>query len=137
RVTPDAWAKVHQRLVNSDAHGRRIGLHSASSEYLENLFDSRFVADWRKRIIPLARRLGRILSGFAMNLIQLLSLIVIRFKVCILKRPFRGESVLVPELFKIPFAKPKQRRAINFGVAADVITESGMNLATSLVVHRL
>src|SRR5438552_18357877 len=39
------------------------------------------------------------------------------------------------ERFKIPFAQPEQRRAINLRVAADVITEARINRAAVLVEH--
>ena len=41
----------------------------------------------------------------------------------------------MPELLKILLAQPKQRRTVNFRVAADVVTESRINLAAVLVEH--
>src|SRR6266446_2158809 len=43
----------------------------------------------------------------------------------------------MPELLKILFTQPKQRRAIDFRVAADEITEARPDLAAFLVEHHL
>src|ERR1051325_10437698 len=43
----------------------------------------------------------------------------------------------MPERFKILFAQPAQRRAIDLRVAADEITEAGPDFAAVLVEHHL
>src|SRR6185369_1788417 len=57
--------------------------------------------------------------------------------IAILDRPLRRNTVAMPERFKILFAQPKKRRAVNLRVAADVIAETWINRATILVQHPL
>jgi len=128
---------VHCSFVEAHAHRRGIRLEAARLQRLKNLRDARLVADGREWIIIRAPRLGRVFASLAVNLKKLLGLRVIIFPIVILDRPLGRNAVVMLELFKILFAQPEQRRAINLRVAADVITEARINLAAFPVEHLL
>jgi hypothetical protein len=94
------------------------------------------VADRRERIIFSARWLGGVLTGSSVNLIESLSLVVVRFKILVLQRPFRRKTIFVTKALKILFAQTKERSPINLGVAADVIAEARSDLVAFPVIHR-
>ena len=127
---------MHGLLVDANAHRRGIRLESARLENFEHFFDAWLVADWWERIIAFAWRFGGVFTGFAVDLIQFLGLIVIRFKVAILQGPFGRETILVPELFEILLAQAEEGCAIDLGVPADVVAKAGMDFATLFVIHR-
>ena len=57
----------------------------------------------------------------AVNVIKFLGLGVIRFEFVVADRPGRGDSAKMLQLAKVLFSQTKQRRAVEFRVAADVI----------------
>jgi len=90
-------------------------------EILCELLDTRLVADRRVRIGLAREWLCRINAALPVNLIEVFGLRVVRLKVVIGDGPGRGDAAVMTNLIKIPLPEAKERRPVNFGVAADVI----------------
>ena len=67
------------------------------------------------------RRLGGILAAIAVHLVEVLGLQVVRLELVVGDRPGRRDAAVVPELAEVLLAQPEQRRAVELGVAADVV----------------
>ena len=126
-------------IASLKAHAHRCGirLQAARLEDFKHLRNARLVADRRERIILRAPRLGRVFAGLAVDFVKLLGLRVIILPIAILDRPLGRHAVAMAERFKILFAQPEQRRAVNLRVAADVIGKAGPDFAAVLVEHHL
>ena len=72
------------------------------------------------------RRLGRILAARAMDVEQRLGRVVIGREVVVLERPRGRDAAGMDDLVEIALAQPEQRRAIDLGIAADIVMERGL-----------
>src|SRR6516162_3173482 len=89
------------------------------------------------RIGPACRRVGRIRPMLAVDVIELLRLAVIGLEIGIADRPGGRDPPVVPDLAEILLAQAEQRGAVEFGVAADVIMDAGMESPAVLAVPGL
>src|ERR1700752_4955778 len=72
--------------------------------------------------ISLSRcRFRRIFAAVTVYLIQLLGLRIIRLQFFVTDRPGRRDSAVMTNLSEVLLAQPKERRPIEFRVAADII----------------
>ena len=108
-------------LVEHDAERHVERLLAEAREVVVQLLDARLVADGRVRIRRAGRRLGRILAALAVDVIEMLGL------ACSTARGRRRRSArparcrLVAELAEVLSPQAEQRRAVELGVAADVV----------------
>src|SRR5499427_8975082 len=89
------------------------------------------------RIGPARRRFGRIHPMLAVDVIEPLGLAVIGLEIGIADRPCGRDPAMVPDLAEILLAQAEQRGAVEFGVAADVIMDAGMESPAVLAVPGL
>src|SRR5262249_57941949 len=91
----------------------------------------------RRRVGPAGGRVGRIRPMLAMDVIEPLGLAVIGLEIVVADRPGGRDPAMVPDLAEILLAQAEQRGAVEFGVAADVIMDAGMESPTVLAVPGL
>ncbi len=103
------------------------------AEIVEQFLNARFVAHGRVTIRCAGWTFRGIGAALPVDVIQMLSLGVIGFKVVIAQRPCWRNTAVVDDFSEIPLTEPQQSRAINFGVAADVILDAGMKRLAVLV----
>src|SRR6516162_6230991 len=89
------------------------------------------------KIGPARRRFGRIHAVLAVDVIELLGLAVIGLEIGIANRPGGRDPAMVPDLAEILLAQAEQRSAVEFGVAADVIMDAGLESSTVFAVPGL
>ncbi|MCG3163382.1 MAG: hypothetical protein JMDDDDMK_04779 [Acidobacteria bacterium] len=97
-----------------------------SSEIFVKLLNARFVADRRVREGAAGPWFGRVFAARSVNVIKILGLRVIRLEVFVRERPRGRDAVVMANLAEIFLAQSEQRRAVKFGVAADVIVRVRM-----------
>ena len=140
-VAPDAGAVgggvAVRVLVQLDAKRQMERVQPLALQDVVQVLNARFVLDRRIGIGRAGPRFGGILAALAVHVVQRLGLRVVGFEHVVAQWPCRGDSVLVPQLAKVPFAKAEQGSAIHFGVAADEIVQSGMKRTAVAVVPSL
>ena len=99
--------------------------------------NARFMADRRMRIRRARRRLGRIFAAVAVHVIKLFRLGVVGLHVIVSNGPCRREAAVMADFTKIFFAQTEQRRAVEFGIAADVIVGVRMKFVAVFVMPHL
>src|SRR5690349_783661 len=85
------------------------------------MLDARLVADCRVRIRRACSGIGRIFAAFAVYVIELLGLGVVRLHVIVRDRPRRRDAPVMTKLSEVFLAQPKKRRTVKLGIAADVV----------------
>ena len=85
------------------------------------LCNARFMTDCRMGIRSAGPRLRDVFAAITMYGIQMLRSGVVRFQFSITDRPRRRDAAVMFDFAEILLAQPEQRRAIKFGIAADVI----------------
>ena len=86
-LTPDALAVGHVRSFSITRRWRGKRVIAGGGEIIEELLDAGFMRDRRRRIGRAGRRFGGIAAVFAMHVIELLGLRVIRLQFVITDRP--------------------------------------------------
>ena len=79
-------------------------------------------------------RFGRIFAALAVHVIHVLGLRVVRLQIVVGDRPGRRDSAMMPDLAEVLLAQTEERRAVELGVAADVIVGVRMQLLAVAVV---
>src|SRR5262249_18067389 len=82
-------------------------------------------------------RLGGIFADFTVNVVSAFSLGVVRLQLAVRNRPGRRDSSEMFYLAKIFFAETKQRCAVKFRIAADIIIGVRMQLTAIGVAPQL
>ena len=90
--------------------------------------NTRLVTDRGIQKCTTAVRLSGIFSGFAMHVVNAFGVGVVRLQLSVRNRPGRRDPAEMFYLSKIFFTETKQRRAVKFGVAADIIIRVRMQL---------
>ena len=92
-------------------------------QVVAQLLDPRLVLDRRVRVLRAGRPLGRVLAVPAVHDVEVLGLGVPGLEVGVVDRPGRGDAAVVPDLAEVLGPQPEQRRAVELGVAADVVVD--------------
>src|SRR5262245_12531388 len=130
-------ASAFPLLRPKDPEWQRERVVSTGPQPVVKLLDGQLVRDRRMTIGPARRRVGRIRPMLAVDVIELLGLAVIGLEIGIVDRPGGRDPAMVYDLTEILLAQAEQRGAVEFGVAADVIMDAGMESPTVLVVPGL
>src|SRR5262249_61106797 len=117
-----------------DAEGRRNRLVTPGPQPVVTPLVAGLGRDRGMRIGPACRRFSRIHPVLAVDVIEPLGLAVIGLEIGILDRPGGRDPAMVPDLAEILLAQAKQRGTVEFGVAADVIMDAGMESPAVLAV---
>jgi hypothetical protein len=97
------------------------------------LLDAGFVADRRVAVRPARRRIERLDPPLAVDVVKVLGLRVPGLEVGVAERPRRRDAVDVLDRTEVALAHPEQHRAVDLGVAADVVVLLGVELLAVLV----
>ena len=114
-----------------DRQGER--LQPGAAEVGAQLRDAWFVADRRERVGGGGGGFGRVAATFAVHGVQLLGAGVVGVEVGVGQRPGGGDPVDVGDGAEVAFAEPEEHRAVELGVAADVVVLLGGELLAVLV----
>ena len=87
-------------------------------QIVEQFLDARFVRHRRIRVWVVAPGLSWIRSPQAMRVIHLFGLCIVGRYLFVGDRPRRRDSIVMPQLAEVLFAKPVQRSAIHLGGSA-------------------
>src|SRR6516164_4784681 len=86
-VAADTFACVPIFLIKLHAHGHMKRLEAKAREIIAQLLHSGLVAHWRVRVWPAGRWFGGVHATLAMDLIEMLSPQVVRFKILVRDGP--------------------------------------------------
>ena len=117
----NARALLRILLIQHHAERRVKRPQSVRGKVVAQLLNARLVADGgiRKRAAP--ARLGRIFAHLAVHMIDALRLGVVRLEFVVGNRPRRRDAAVMFDFAEIFLAQPEERRAVELGVAADVV----------------
>ena len=110
-------------LVEQDAERQVERIQADPRQPVGQFRHLRFVPHRREGIGPRGRRLVWVLAALAVDVKQTLRLVVVRCERGILQRPRGGDAARMLDLVKIALAQPEERRAIDLGVAANIVVE--------------
>src|SRR5215470_7138331 len=91
------------------------------------------MADSGPGIGRVGRRFGWIFAAIAVNLVEILGLRVVRLQIVIADRPRWGDPAVVAEFAEVFLAQAEKCRAIELGIAADVIVRVRMEVLAVFV----
>jgi len=77
---------------------------------------------------------GGIFALIPVHMIEPLCFSIVGFHILVTERPGRRDTAVMVNLAEVLFAQPKQRGAVEFGIAADVIIGMRVQLFAILVV---
>ncbi len=132
-VAADARAFQRARLVEHDAERHVKGPAALGREVVVQLLDARFVADGGERVGRARLRLGRVGAALAVDAIQPLGLRVVRLEIVVRDRPRGRDAAGMAQLAEVLAPQPEQRRAVELGVAADVVVGVRMERGAAAV----
>ena len=118
-----AGAVREVRLVEADTARRMERMEPGGLELVGEPLDPRLVRDRRKRVRSAGRRLRRILTARAVDLVQVLGLRVVRLELVVGDRPGRRDPVVVPKLAEVLLAKAVERGSVELRRAADEVVD--------------
>jgi hypothetical protein len=101
-VAADAFACVPITLIKLHAQGHVKRLEAQASEIIPQALHSRLMAHWWVRVRPTGRWLGGIHATFAMDVIEMLGLQVVRLKILVRDGPCGRDPAMMaylPEVF--------------------------------------
>ena len=140
-VAPDADAVVGRPAlrvlgeVDADRQVERV--QSLLLQVVAELLDPRLVLHRPEPVRSARRPLGRVLPVPAVHQVEVLGLGVVRLQVGVVDRPGRRDPAVVAQLAEVLRPQPEQRRAVELGVAADVVVDLRRELVAVLVVPEL
>src|SRR5271157_2897294 len=76
-------------------------------------------------------------AALAMHLVEVLGLRVVGLEIVVGDGPCRRNPAMMVQLAEVALAQAKQRRAVEFGIAADVVVGVRMKVVSVLVEPRL
>jgi hypothetical protein len=119
-----------ERHVKRPQPGRR--------KVVGELLDARLVRDGRMRVGAARGRLARVDAALAVHVVQMLGLQVVGLEVLVGDRPRGRYPAVMADLAEVFPAHAEQRRAVEFGVAADVVVGVGVErVAVAVPPHLL
>ena len=121
--------------VDADRQVERV--QALLLEVVAELLDARLVPDRRERIRGAGRALGGVLAVLAVHPVEVLGLGVERLQVLVADRPRGRQPAVVPDLAEVLRPEPEQRRAVELGVASDVVVQLGRELVAVPVLPEL
>ena len=134
-VAADAGAGVggHPTLVLGQVHPDRQveRVQALLLQVVAELLDPWLVLHRRVAVLLAGVALGGVLAVLAVHQVEMLGLGVIRLEVLVAHRPRRGDAAVVAQLAEVLRAQPEQRRAVELGVAADVVVDLRGNSSPS------
>ena len=136
-LAPDAAALGRVGFVQHDAERHVERAQPVGGQVVVQLLDPWLVLHGRERVRRARPWLGRIDAALAVHLIQMLGLRVVRFEVVVADRPRRRDPAVVNDFPEVLLAQPEQCRAVELGVAADVVVGVGMERLPVLVLPHL
>ena len=98
------------------------------------LLNSRFVLHGWEAVRRARPRVGRIDTAFAVHLIEVFGLRVVRLELVVADWPCRRDAAVMADLAEVLFAQPEERGAVELGVSADVVVGVRMERLAVLVV---
>src|ERR1700683_4182059 len=131
-----AGAERHVRFVEQDAGGRVERMIPGAGQVVGKLLDARLMRDRRVGIRRACGRLRRVLSAFAVYLVEILGLRVIRLHILITDRPRGRNAVVMREAAEVLLAQAKQRRTVHFRRPADIMIRARLELLPILVAPK-
>ena len=136
-LAADAAALVRVRFVQHDPERDMERTQPVRRQVVVQLLDARLVLHGREPVRRARPGLGRIDAALAVHLIQVFGLRVVRLELVVADRPRRRHAAVVTNLAEVLFAKPEQRRAVELGVAADVVVRVRVERLAVLVLPHL
>ena len=133
-LAADAGAVRHVALGQPDAARRVERVESGRGEIVGELLDPRLVRDGRERVRSACRRLGRILASGAVNLVEVLSLRVVRLQLVVGDRPGGRDAVVVAKLAEVLLAEPVERGAVELRRTTDEVVDLRLERRAGRVV---
>src|SRR5207245_4503460 len=125
-AAPDAGTLFPVLLIEPHAD-RQVERPVADPDQIVMQFlDARFMADGLVAVRRAGRRLRRVLASLSVHLIEVLRLGVIRLQLLVRDRPGRRDATVVLDLAEILLAEPQQHCPVDFGLAAGVVWDAGM-----------
>src|ERR1041385_3779528 len=122
----DAGAFAFVLFIEANAEGDVKGLMAELDEVIVKLLDARLVGDCRVWIGAGGVRIGGVFAAVAMDLVEGFSLLVIGFEIVVGDGPGGRDAAVVNELAEIFAAEAEEGRAVEFGVAADIVVGVGV-----------
>src|SRR5207247_8772626 len=86
-----------------------------------NVVQVGFMTDRRVRIRFAGWWFGWVFAALTVDVVEIFGLSVIRFEVVVRNRPCRRDAAVVFDLAEILAAQPEQCRAVELGIAPDVV----------------
>ena len=135
----DAVAGGPAVLVLGEVHADRQveRVQALLLEVVAELLDARLVLHRREGGSRALAALGRVLAVPAVHEVEMLGLGVVRLEIGVADRPRRGDAAVVTQLAEVLRAQPEQRRAVELGVAADVVVDLRRELVAVAVEPEL
>jgi hypothetical protein len=132
-----ARAAGHVALVEHHAAGRVERVVPGRLEVVGQLLDARLVRDGGERVRRARRRLGRVLSARAVDVVEALGLGVVGLELVVADRPGGRDAVVVAQLAEVLAAQPVERGAVQLGGAAHEVVDLRLERLAVGVVPRV
>jgi hypothetical protein len=136
-VAADTFACVPILLIKLDAQGHMKRLEAKAREIISQPLHSGLVAHRRVRVWPAGRWFGGVHATLAMDVIEMLSLQVVRLKVLVRDWPRGRDPAMMTDLTKIFLTQPEKSRPIKLGISSYVVVCVGMEGLASDVLPDL
>src|SRR5262245_8601923 len=107
---------------------------AGSRQIIMQPLDARLMRDSRERIWRAERRLGRVFTARAMNLIHLFGPRIIRLHFLVADGPGRRDAIVMFELAEVLLAKAVERRAVHLRGAANEVMNTRLERFPRLVI---
>jgi hypothetical protein len=98
------------------------------SEVIAEVLYARLVADRRVWVWAACGRVGRVFAALAVDMVEMLRLKIVGFKIVIGDRPGGRDAPVVADLAEVFFAKTEEGGAVEFGIAPHIIVRVRVEL---------
>src|SRR5688572_24325030 len=136
-VAANAEAFARILFIDPDPQRDVKRLQTHPFEIVVEMLYALFVTYCRILVRRAGPRVGRVLAAIAVHLIEMFGLGVIRLQLVVADGPRGRDAAVMTNLAKVFLAEAKERRAVEFRVAADEIIRMRMELFAVNVAPRL
>src|SRR5215467_7565644 len=137
-VAANASTCVPILLIKLHAQGHMKRLEAEASEIIPQSLHSRLVANWWVGVWATGGWFGGVHSALAVDLVEMLGLQVVGFKVLVGDSPCWRDPTVMTDFAEIFFTQSEQGSTVKLGVSTHVVVCVGMEgLATDVLPHLL